>query len=282
MTPDGAGKPWNNERNLYGLIPDCIFQELSMANIVAQKTYKIEFEVTVEMEQIGEQHLHSSDPLHHLVRLRRLQSELLRNEPALLRQMLAALLGKLQGYVDYLASQDDLASLKEVAASLPPADRSFFQEAGQDFASLTRPLRVSSMSARVERSAIEEKLSSRAEECCEEARPGWRQVWADLLRESEAGKLLGKFAPGAARRKSRPSQEGSHNLLVRHITRQLGAVRIEAACTCAEPLAGEGEDESQALEALWGKYRKHQESPTFQIRPPGGWQVSLRSWFFQN
>jgi hypothetical protein len=244
-----------------------------MAKKLAQKTFKIEFEITVEMEEVGQEHLHANQPARLLPRLQRLQQALLNDEPALLELMSAAALNKLQGYLDYVATQDDLAALFQVASSLYARDQDFFQKYRCDFADLTRPVRVSSLTSRLNRSVVEERTTGAAGET------EWEPVWSDLLAESALGRLLAKmsilqpqshpgsqggaFAPDEPHQPGNTSEPGEnspsqpHYLQARYLTRQRDGVHAEARCTCEKVLEGTGESESQALEALWEAFREH-------------------------
>ncbi len=231
-----------------------------MANKVAQKTFKVELEITVDMHEVGEEHLSIPGASHQLPHLKRLQEALLSNEAALTEQMLAVVLGKLQEYLDYVVNQDDLSSLEKVVNTLDREDRKFFEKHKSDFAGLTRPMRRSCLSVRLDASTIHEMVNAA------EAERGWQPVWNDLLPESELSKLLEKLSISVPQVYSIPRLEDTHYLLPRYLTRQRDGVHMKACCTCGNALEGVGENESQALEAMWMSFIDHYEERGFRAR----------------
>jgi hypothetical protein len=227
-----------------------------MSNQAARKTYKIELVMTVTADEVGEEHLCANDP-EALRHLQTLQQALLKNEPALLRHLLAAVFVKMQEYSDDLTGQDDLTSLMEAADELEPEDRDFFKKSP---AALTRPLRTSTLSVSLEKSSISEKAPG------DEAEDEWRSVWSDLRPESELARWMAE--PTSNRPKG---FEDSHYLLTRYLTRQFDDIRLEACCSCEAPVTGVGQDEIAAIEALWKAYNRHRET-----RDPGS--RLLQSW----
>ena len=107
-----------------------------MPHHLVQKTFKMELEFTVTMDELGEEHLGSSDICCTLPLLKQLQQALVKHEPALIRQMLAGAVSKLQEYADYLASQNTVETLKQVVATLEPEEQEYFAEAGDQFSDL--------------------------------------------------------------------------------------------------------------------------------------------------
>jgi hypothetical protein len=219
-----------------------------MSQVLAQKTFKVELEFTVQMHELEEHKPGDRYPGSRMHFLKQLQKALLKDEPALLRQMVAALLNKLQDYADYLAAQNNLLSLKKAADSMNPADRAYQDDTFETFGDLTRAVRISAMDARLEHSTIQEKST------CGDCSPD-RPVWEDLRQGTEYGKLLAKFVNPA----TQPSfgLAASHFLMVRYLTRQVDGVHCEARCTCDTVLEGIGPDEASAIDALWMQYKQH-------------------------
>ncbi len=224
-----------------------------MPHHLSQKTFKMELEFAVTMDELGEEHLGSSDICCTLPLLKQLQQALLNHEPALLRQMLAGALSKLQEYTDYLAAQSPVDSLKQVAETLEPEEREYFDESGDQFTNLTRPIRLSSISTHLVSSTIQEKVAT------PEGDGGLKPVWTDLFPETEFGKQLARLSPPDHRDAPNQATTPGHYLMVRYLTRQIDGVHCEARCTCDTQLEGVGQDESTALEALWKNYKKHTE-----------------------
>ena len=233
-----------------------------MAKRVARKTFKVELEFTVDMEELGEEHLASPGDPQQLPCLKRLQEILLKNEAALSEQMLSAALGQLQEYMDYLVTQDDLNSLAKAADRLDREDRKFFEKHECDFAELTRPLRCSSLSVRLDGSTIHEKVEDA------QAEEGWQPIWSDLMPQAELNRLPEELSISVSQSYSIPRLKNAHYLLVRHLTRQRDSVHMEARCTCEKVLEGMGENEAQALEALWMSFIEHYEACESCSRPP--------------
>jgi len=225
-----------------------------MAKQLSQKTFKVEFEFTVSMDELEEKHLGNPDP-NCLAWLTQLQKALIQNETALSSQMRAAALNQLQGIADYLAAQDTLAPLKAIADELDAQEVECMDPVSGDFADLTRPLRTSSMSVQLESSRIHEKTDD----------PGggeaeWQEVWRDLRQDTELGKLLEQYCVPNLSVRPAPGQGTGHHLLVRYLTRQPDGTHIEARCTCEEGIHGMGADEQQALATVWDAYKKHLET----------------------
>ena len=224
-----------------------------MPHPISQKTFKMELEFTVTMDELGEEHLGSSDICCTLPLLKQLQLALVAHEPALLRHLLAGALSKLQEYADYLAGQGTVEALKEVAETLEPEEREYFEESGNQFTNLTRPIRVSSISTRLVSSTIQEKVPAT------EGKVELKPVWNDLYPQTEFGKQLARLSPPDRRDNANPGSVPGHYLMVRYLTRQIDGVHCEARCTCDILLEGVGQDESEALEALWKNHKKHTE-----------------------
>ena len=224
-----------------------------MTSPLAQKTFKLELEFTVTMDELTPEHLGSKEQSYHLPFLQRLQQALVEHEPDLVRHMLTAVQNKLQEYADYLAAQGDIKPLQRVAQTLEPDVHDFFEQPEAEFALLTRSLRLSSMTTRLNRSTVHEV------NCCGESESVPRQVWADLRRDGEVGSLMEKMGIAETREPAGVKLEKGHYLMVRYLNRQMDGVHFEARCTCGSTLEGVGEDELQALEQLWGSYKKHTE-----------------------
>jgi hypothetical protein len=224
-----------------------------MPHALSQKTFKMELEFTVTMAELGEEHLGNSDICCTLPLLKQLQQALVNHEPALLRQMLAGAVSKLQEYADYLATQSTEESLKQVAETLEPEEREYFEESGDQFTNLTRPIRISSISTRLVNSAIQEKVVS------PEGESTLKPVWNDLYPETEFGKQLARLSPPDHQNHLEHTTVPGHYLMVRHLTRQVDGVHCEARCSCDAHFEGVGLDESAALEALWKSHQKHTE-----------------------
>ena len=234
-----------------------------MAKTLAKRTFKLELEITVEMQELSEEHLSGPDHAGQLAHLKRLQSALLHHEPALTEQMLSAVMDKLQEYMDYLVAQDDLALLEKVADSLDREDRQYFAKglegSSGDFAGLTRPLRRSSLAARLDSSAIH----ARQEDIdCETS---WQPVWRDLMPQAELARRLEKLSNSGPQVYGLPRLSGIHNLMPRFLTSQQDGIHFEGLCTCEKPLEGVGETEDQALEALWMSFSEHYEASTYGL-----------------
>ena len=71
-----------------------------MAKPVTKKSFKFEFEVTVEMDAVDAQQISTNEHNPHLPQLKRLQQALVNDENELLHQMMITALDKLQIYVD--------------------------------------------------------------------------------------------------------------------------------------------------------------------------------------
>jgi hypothetical protein len=222
-----------------------------MSTPLAQKTFKMELEFTVTMNELEGEQSDDSASNRKLSFLKLLQKAVVQDEPALLRQMLGAILTKLQEYADYLAFQSNILSLKKVAAAMNPEDRAFWDESIENFADLTRPLRITSFSTQLGYGTVREKLES------EECQPKYKLVWDDLRLGTEYGKLLEKYANPA----TQPAfgLKSKHFLMIRYLTRQFDGVHCEARCTCETVLEGTGVDESAALNAVWTQFKKHTE-----------------------
>ncbi len=224
-----------------------------MGNRLVQKTFKVEFEITVNMDEVDGQHLSDEQPTSQLSHLKHLQEALLEDDTALSELATAYALGKLHDYIDYLTTQDTLEPLKKITDHLAPADRKFFQKYQCDFFDITRPLRRSSLSARLNSSTISEQ-GTRTKKG-----PTWNPVWSDLIPTSEFGKLLEKMSISLLSTRHQSCKENSHNLLARHLSRQRDGIHFEGHCTCGTVLEGVGADEDQAVDALWDNFRQHNE-----------------------
>lgn len=224
-----------------------------MAAPVTKKSFKVEFEVTVEMDEVEAQYERSNENDQHLLQLKRLQQALLEDENALLHQMMTTALEKLQEYIDYLAAQDNLQALKKVAERLSEEDQDYFEQAADNFADLTRPIRTTSLSAQIEGSTIYEKVNTDTGEI------SWRPFWNDLQHNSELGRLLALFATPAMTVDFLPDQNDNHQLLLRFLTKERDGIHMEAYCTCGQGFFKIGEDQIHVLEALWHDYRQHYE-----------------------
>ena len=197
--------------------------------------------------------------------LKHLQQALLNDENALLHQMMITALEKLQEYVDYLAAQDNLQALKKVTKTLAAEDHDFFERPDNDFADLTRTLRISDMSAHIESSAIFEKNPTDLE------KSGWQPFWSDLRENSELGQLLASYATPAMFAEFFPQENHDHEFLLRYLSKERDGIHMEAYCTCGKNFVEVGEDETQVLEVLWGEYRQHYEAKNIAGR-------LLRNW----
>ncbi len=222
-----------------------------MSNPIVQKTFRMELEFTVTMNELEGEHPGDSAVNRRLSFLKLLQKAVVQDEPALIRQMLGAVLNKLQEYVDYLSGQSTLLSLKKVAAAMPSEERAYLDDTRENFADLTRPLRITSISTRLEHSTVQETTA------CDPCAPSAKPVWDDLRQGTEYGRLLEKYSNPA----TQPGYglETSHFLMVRYLTRQPDGVHCEGRCTCGNVLEGIGSDESGAVDALWLQYKKHTE-----------------------
>jgi hypothetical protein len=225
-----------------------------MAAPMTKKSFKFEFEVTVEMDAVDAQQISTNELNPHLPQLKRLQQALLNDENELLHQMMITALDKLQIYVDYLASQDNLQALDKAAETLEAEDQDFFEQVGDDFADLTRAIRFSSLSAQLESSTVYENTSVEAGET------NWQPFWSDLQWNSELGRLLAAYAAPAMIVDLSPEQTSNHQFLLRYLTEERDGIHMEANCTCGHTFFQVGEDEFQVLEALWHDYQQHYEA----------------------
>lgn len=225
-----------------------------MAQPVTRKSFKIELEVSVEMDDVQVHHGHTNELDQQLPQLKRLQEALLEDENALLHQMMITALEKLQIYVDYLTSQNNLQALKKVTETLEAEDQDFFEQAADDFADLTRPIRFSSLSAQIEGSTIYEKVDTATGET------SWQPFWSDLQQNSELGKLLALYATPAMIVDQLPDHTQNHQFLLRYLTKERDGMHMEAYCTCGHNFVAVGEDQVQVLEALWHDYQQHYEA----------------------
>jgi hypothetical protein len=230
-----------------------IIEEIIMAQELSRQTFKLELEFTVAMDQITAQEVDCCEAQRHLPWLAHLQQALLASEPALLRLMFSAIVGKLQSYSDFLAGQDDLAPLNAVASGLDPVDLSDDDLPAGDFADLTRPLRTAAFSAHLQRAELYEQASPAPDG---QASP-WKAVWKDLRLGTRIGKLFEQLHIPAAPHPFRSNHDPAHYLMVRYLSQEPDGVHAEGRCTCEVSLRGTGADESQALEALWSRYTRH-------------------------
>jgi hypothetical protein len=224
-----------------------------MPHHLVQKTFKMEIEFTVTMDELGEEHLSGDEVCCTLPLLKQLQQALLKHEPALNRHMLAGAISKLQEYADYLAAQSSVYSLKQVAETLEPEEREFFEESDNQFSNLTRPIRLSSITTHLVSSAIQEKVPGL------EGGSSLKPVWTDLYPETEFGRRLARIAPPDRSSDLDHTTVPGHYLMVRYLTRQIDGVHCAARCSCDALLEGVGQDEPAALTALWKSHRKHTE-----------------------
>lgn len=222
-----------------------------MTNKLTQKRLKFEFEFSIEMEEIAEEHLCSCEPLERLAELKRLQKALLKDRPALVEQMVARALGKLQEYVDYMASQEHMSALESVARGLEGDDPDTLLEKSGDFIDLTRPLRSNALPIRIESSAILEQVQGA------DGIPAWQPVWTDLLNETETGRQLKRFSIQQSAIPIDTSGTATHYLRARHLTRQCDGVHFEARCTCGELFTATAPDEADALQAVLTAFKQH-------------------------
>ena len=181
---------------------------------LSQKTFKMELEFTVTMDELTEEHLDKDELKQPLPFLQCLQQALLHHEPSLIRHMLAAVQNKLQEYADYLAAQGEIKPLTKVARTLEPDIRDFFEQSEAQFAQITRPIRFSSMTARLNHSTIYEV------DCCAGPKNAPRQVWADMRLGGEYGPLMEKMGVAETREPLGIKLEIGHYLMVRYLTRQ--------------------------------------------------------------
>lgn len=216
-----------------------------MSKQVTQKTFKFEFEITVAMDEVEEQHLQADQPASQLPSLKHLQQALLKDEATLVEQMTSMAVEKLQEYIDYLAMQDDQAALINIAESLGPEFRYFFQKYKKDFTALTRPIRRASLSTSQVGCSVYELAPGEME---------WYPVWRDLRGENELGDIIEDITTPL---NNIPRPNNCHYLLARYITRQKDGVHLEACCTCGAVFEGCGEDECEAMETLWDAFMIH-------------------------
>lgn len=233
-----------------------------MATPLRQKKIKVELTLSVAMNEVE---VVSQDAF-----LQRLQQALLRDETALSRLMISAVVNKLQGYADYLAAQDDLSPLMKAAKALPPEEEHAPVSLGTNFAEETRPLRSACMDVQMISSTISEEVNA-AEET-----PRWQPIWRDLRLESPLGQLFKKLGIPSRPVPYRMQRDIVHALRVRYLTRQQDGVHIEDRCTCQEAFEGTGSDESQALDDLWCHYKAHIDGCSLASRFQSGWKIRLR------
>ncbi len=220
-----------------------------MKKKLAQKTLKVELEITVSVNDVGEAEANTDQEKEIISHLQSLQQALINQDAALNRQMLAAVIAKLQGYIDQIATQDANAQMAKLVEELKPEEQAYFEEKKDQFADLTRNLRTACMDIQLENAAISEKVEKPGE--C----PAWQPIWQDLLLDINMGKY-GKSSSYIDVKPS-PSLAPKHFLLARMLTRQADGVHFEARCSCDQFLEGAGEDEDQAFQSLWIAHRKH-------------------------
>ncbi len=225
-----------------------------MAGTALQKTYKIEIEIMVRMDEIAPGTRVDPRVDDAFRSLTALQHALIENEPALTRQMLSAAVGQLQEYIDHLAAQDTTPGLERLASSLDEEGAGSFYPDGTDFADFSRPLRVGCLSARLESCKIQEK------DCHANAEPDWKPVWADLILASELGRQMAAFGIPAAPPNPGSHKNEAHHPLVLSLNRQVDGVHLDGCCSCGVPLNGLGTDENTAFERFWAGYQKHLET----------------------
>jgi hypothetical protein len=222
-----------------------------MARQLSQKTFKLEIELTVRMDEIetGSTDLNGGDGA--APSLKALQQALAQNDALLRQQMLAAAFSKLQEYSDYLAGQDAISSIEALAAAVAPDDQAALGLTRADFIDATRPLRVASLTARVDGSQIHEKVGD-GEDC-----PQWQPVWSDLRPRTEFGQLLEDLAVPSTPLGYATGRDVGHYLQVRYLSGQPDGVHLDGRCTCGAAIGGVGADEPHALAAAWKTFQKH-------------------------
>jgi len=245
-----------------------------MAGMAAQKKIKFEVEFSIEMDEIDETHICNCESAGGVEELKRLQKALLENKAALMDQMMAVAISRLQEYLDTLAGQNTLASLEETARSLNSYDQDFFLETPYEFADLTRPLRCSALSARVEHGSFQEQVEG------EIGDQAWQTVWSDLFYESDLGKGIRSFhLPRPFHPEQSSANRGGHYLLARHLTRHPDGVHIEALCTCGKPFQATGGSDEEALQSVWAAFRQHYEATHLGQTMQRGWnEVQKKKW----
>lgn len=222
-----------------------------MAEPAARKTFKVLFDLSVEMNDLQDQNLHPPLDAHAASFLSHLQQALLQDEAALLAVMRYAMAGKLQEYIDYMAAQDDQLTLLLVAQRLTGKDAKFLRLRRDEFPMLTRPLHASSLSVDLEQVSIEEKFAPVP------GKAAWREVWRDLLRTHPLGRLLKGLSFPDGRLHTPEQPYTSHYLLLMYMTQEVDGVHAQGCCTCDRPFEAIGEDESQALAQLWDLFQAH-------------------------
>jgi hypothetical protein len=238
-----------------------------MAGRSIQKKYHFEIEITVQVDEIGEEHLQKDQAAGLLARLKRLQQALMDDGPALTNQMRAAAAEKLQEYMDGAVTQGTLAELSRLAEQLDPEDQDYFAEHLAEFSDLTRPLRLSCQKAHITKSRVYEEQNP-----SDQSHPP-RLVWVDLMVESEFGRMLRQIVtPGASRSKGANNMNG-HYLLARHLTQQLDGVHFDGQCSCGQVFQGTADQEDQALDTLWKTFMMHYDSVRMPVR---------RAWLWSN
>ena len=222
-----------------------------MAASLSQKTFKLELEFSVNIEELDKQHLYPNLPPEALPYLKRLQEALVKDEPALIQQIMTQIVAKLQQYADHLAAQDNLASLKQIDANLEVEECACFNPSDLDFSELTRPIRVSAIETELESCTLNEKVQEPQGEL------HWEAAWRDLWKQSEFVRLAGKYPLHPTPHTINAHQASGHYLSVRYLTKQNDGIHCEAVCSCGQLLSGKAADESHALEAAWTGYQKH-------------------------
>jgi hypothetical protein len=224
-----------------------------MAAPLSKKTFKLELEFTVSMEELGEKHLTPNLPSEALPYLKQLQESLVENEPALLQQIMTQIAAKLQQYTDHLAAQNNLALLKQIDATLEVDDCTWFNPSDHDFSELTRPVRISAMKTELESCTLDERVQD------PQGKVYWEAAWNDLWMQSQLVRLAGKYPAPATSHMINAHQASGHYFSVRYLTEQRDGIHCEALCSCGRTITSEAEDESRALETAWADYQKHLE-----------------------
>ncbi|RPI84863.1 MAG: hypothetical protein EHM41_12270 [Chloroflexi bacterium] len=236
-----------------------------MAKQYATKTFKIEFQVTVSADDIGEDIRTISDRRYQ-PELSQLQAALEKDETTLNQLMLNAVWSKLQEYIDYAAAQDSLNGLMKVASMLAPEERVSLGRTMSEFAESTRQLRNDSISVSIDDSAVTEKVDK------QDGGEEWKLVWRDLRKETVLGRLMEKITSPFRPTRSASKSEDKHNLLVRYLTLQNDGLHLQAHCTCDAFFEEHGSCESETMDKLWKTYKEHIEKADISKTMRKAWQ----------
>jgi hypothetical protein len=222
-----------------------------MAAPLSQKTFKLELEFTVTVEELDEKHLAPNIPPQALPYLKQLQEAMVKDEQALLQQIMTQITAKLQQYTDHLAAQEDLTNLKQIDANLEIDDRDCFNPSDRDFSELTRPIRISAIKTELESCTLDEKIQD------PQGNIQLEPTWSDLWMQSEFTGLMGKYPSPSNSRVNNARRSFSHYLSVQYLTRQKDGIHCDALCSCGRTISGVAEDEASALKCAWAGYQKH-------------------------